>query len=80
MDSSLRSSFFTGLLITLSDHNAIVFYLGLFPVFIDLSLATVTDAVIIVTAATVAVGGVKLVYAFVAATSGSRLNSANAKK
>ncbi|MGB5519781.1 MAG: LysE family translocator [Gammaproteobacteria bacterium] len=79
-ESSLLSSFLTGLLITLSDQKAIFFYLGFFPAFIDLSSATFADTVIIVTVATVAVGGVKLVYAFVAATTGSILNSASAKK
>ena len=38
--SSLGSSFLTGFLITLGDQKAILFYLGFFPAFIDLSRMT----------------------------------------
>src|SRR3989304_6841041 len=36
--TSMPSSFPTGLLITLADEKAILFYLGFFPAFIDLSV------------------------------------------
>ena len=65
-ESSLLSSFMTGLLITLGDQKAILFYLGFFPAFVDLSTISFFDAGIIVVIATVAVGGPKLVYAFMA--------------
>ena len=64
--SSWSSSFLTGLLITLGDQKAILFYLGFFPAFIDLSAMTPTDTLIIVLIAILAVGGGKLVYAFLA--------------
>ncbi len=64
--SSWLSSFLSGFLITLGDQKAIVFYLGFFPVFIDLSTMTPADTLIIVLVAIVGVGGAKLVYAYLA--------------
>lgn len=64
--SSWSSSFLTGFLITLGDQKAILFYLGFFPAFIDLSTMTPMDTLIIVLIAIVGVGGAKLVYAFLA--------------
>jgi len=64
--STWWSSFLAGLLITLGDQKAILFYLGFFPAFIDLSVMTPADTLIIVLIATLAVGGAKLVYAFLA--------------
>jgi threonine/homoserine/homoserine lactone efflux protein len=64
--SSWSSSFLTGLLITLGDQKAILFYLGFFPAFIDLSKMTPMDTMIIVLIAILGVGGAKLVYAFLA--------------
>ena len=64
--SSWSSSFLTGFLITLGDQKAILFYLGFFPAFIDLSVMTPVDTLIIVLIAILAVGGAKLVYAFLA--------------
>ena len=65
--STWSSSFLTGLLITLADQKAILFYLGFFPAFIDLSTMTPADTLMIVLIAIVGVGGAKLVYAFLAA-------------
>ena len=64
--SSWSSSFLTGLLITLGDQKAILFYLGFFPAFIDLSVMTPVDTLIIVLIAILSVGGTKLFYAFLA--------------
>lgn len=66
IESSLLSSFLTGLFITLGDQKAILFYLGFLPAFIDLSAVSYFDTLIIIVVATVAVGGVKLGYAFMA--------------
>jgi threonine/homoserine/homoserine lactone efflux protein len=63
---SIASSFMAGLLLTLGDQKAILFYLFFFPAFVDLSKISLLDATIIVTIATVSVGGAKLGYAFVA--------------
>ena len=66
IESSLLSSFLTGLLITLGDQKAILFYLGFFPAFLDLSTISYFDTSIIIVIAIVAVGGVKLGYAYMA--------------
>ncbi|OGI46815.1 MAG: hypothetical protein A2151_00935 [Candidatus Muproteobacteria bacterium RBG_16_65_34] len=68
--TSMPSSFLTGLLITLADQKAILFYLGFFPAFIDLSAISLADTGIILIIATVAVGGPKLLYAFMAERAG----------
>ncbi|HEY9847995.1 MAG TPA: LysE family translocator [Leptolyngbyaceae cyanobacterium] len=65
-NSSLISSFMTGLLITLGDQKATLFYLGFFPAFLDISQISYGDTIIIIAITIVAVGGVKLVYAFMA--------------
>lgn len=65
-ESSLLSSFMTGLLITLGDQKAILFYLGFFPAFVDVSRISLFDTGIIVVIAIAAVGGPKLAYAFMA--------------
>ena len=64
--ASFASSFMAGLLLTLGDQKAILFYLVFLPTFVDLSKITFIDATIIVVIATVSVGGAKLGYAFVA--------------
>jgi threonine/homoserine/homoserine lactone efflux protein len=64
--TSMQSSFLTGLLITLADQKAFLFYLGFFPAFIDLSALSLAETGIILAIATVAVGGPKLLYAFMA--------------
>ncbi|HEY9693975.1 MAG TPA: LysE family translocator [Oculatellaceae cyanobacterium] len=64
--SSKLSSFMSGLLITLGDQKATLFYLGFFPAFVDISQLFYVDIIIIITITIVAVGGVKLAYAFMA--------------
>jgi threonine/homoserine/homoserine lactone efflux protein len=64
--SSLLSSFLTGLSITLADQKATLFYLGFFPVFLDIFKISYFDTSIIIVITIVAVGGVKLGYAFMA--------------
>lgn len=64
--SSLMSSFMTGLLITLGDQKATLFYLGFFPAFLDISKISYFDTLVIITITILSVGGVKLGYAFLA--------------
>lgn len=64
--TTLPSSFMTGLLITLGDQKAILFYLGFLPAFVDLPTISVLDTGIILVTAVIAVGGPKLFYAFMA--------------
>lgn len=60
------SSFLGGLLITLGDPKAILFYMGLFPAFVDLSNISIPDTIVIMLTATMVVGGVKISYAYLA--------------
>jgi len=66
IESSLLSSFLTGLFITLGDQKATLFYLGFFPAFLDLAKISYFDTGIIIAITTVAVGSIKLGYAFMA--------------
>jgi threonine/homoserine/homoserine lactone efflux protein len=79
-DTSLFSSFLTGLLITLGDQKAVLFYLGFFPAYVDLSMITVFDTGIILSIAAVAVAGPKLVYAALANKASLVLKDAPAVK
>ncbi len=63
---SLGTSFLAGLLITLGDMKAIVFYLSLLPVFVDLTQVTRMDAVLILAVSVFAVGSAKLLYVVLA--------------
>ena len=65
-NGTLLSSFMTGLLITLADQKAVLFYLAFFPAFVDLPALTGADIAVIVAITLVAVGGVKLGYALAA--------------
>lgn len=66
------SSFTAGLLITLGDQKAILFYLGFLPAFMDMGAVTVLDALRVIAIAVVAVGGTKLAYAYAAGRLGAR--------
>lgn len=65
--ASRLSSFMAGLLLTLADQKAILFYLGFLPAFVDLSAISLLDAAFVMASMVVAVGGPKLGYAWVAA-------------
>ena len=62
--ANVATSFFSGLILTLGDIKAIFFYASLFPAFIDLTTITTLDIAIIALLTIVAVGGVKLAYAY----------------
>lgn len=68
--ASLWSSFMTGLMITLGDHKAVLFYLGFLPAFIELDALTSVDVAAVALVTVLAVGGVKLAYAFAAGRAG----------
>lgn len=63
---SMLSSFLAGFFITLADQKAVLFYLGLLPAFLDLSTVTWIDVGIVLAITVVAVGGVKVAYAYTA--------------
>lgn len=60
------SSFIGGLLITLGDPKAILFYMGLLPAFVDLASITIRDTLLIMSIATGVIVSVKTGYAFAA--------------
>jgi len=66
IECSLFSSFITGLLITLADQKATLFYLGFLPAFLDISQISYSDTIIVIITTIFAVGGVKIAYAFTA--------------
>jgi threonine/homoserine/homoserine lactone efflux protein len=61
---NLATSFLAGLFLTLGDIKAIIFYVSLFPVFINLSMLHLADILIIISVMVASVGGVKALYAF----------------
>ncbi len=60
----LAVSFLSGLLLTLGDVKAIFFYASLFPSYVEISALGSPDILLIVLITIIAVGGVKLAYAF----------------
>lgn len=60
---NLVTSFLTGFIVTLGDIKAIIFYVSLFPVFLDLSELRVADVLTIILVMVVSVGGIKTLYA-----------------
>lgn len=64
--SGLSASFLSGLILTFGDVKALFFYASLFPAFVDLAAITILDMAVIVILTIVAVGGVKLGYAYFA--------------
>ena len=63
---SRAGSFLAGFVLTLGDLKAILFYASLFPVFVDLTLLTLADVLLLVGVTVVTVGGVKSLYALAA--------------
>ncbi len=70
---SLLAGFIAGLLLTLGDIKAIVFYLSLFPAFIDTGSMEAVDTGIIIIITLLSVGGVKIAYAIAAGKFVTRL-------
>lgn len=77
---SMAASFTSGLLLTLGDLKAILFYASLLPVFVDMASLTAVDIVWIVAVTIVAVGGVKISYAFAAQHIAERFNNQKSQK
>lgn len=76
----LLSSFMAGLLITLADQKAILFYLGFFPAFIDIASISRLDTLIIIVVAALAIGIAKLGYALLVARTQRSINAATLLK
>ncbi len=80
LETSLLSSFLAGLFITLGDVKAILFYLGFFPAFLDLSTLSSSDVWVIMCIAVIAVGGIKLGYAYMAGQTVLLVDAGKARK
>lgn len=65
------ASFSAGLVTTLGNPKAILFYLSFFPTFLDLSSISLFTAILVYLIATIAVGGVMLMYAYLATKAAS---------
>jgi len=76
--STLFSNFMAGLLITLGNPKAILFYIGLFPAFVDIGEVSVTDTGLIMLVATLAFGSVNICYALLAVRAKKVFRSPNA--
>ncbi len=59
-------SFASGFLVTIGDAKVIVFYVGLFSLFVDVSRITVSGTMVIASLVVLAVGGIKLGFICVA--------------
>ncbi len=66
VDTSAFSSFLAGLLITLGDQKAILFYLGFLPAFLNFTMITYLDVFIIIFIAIIAICFAKIGYAYMA--------------
>lgn len=60
------SGFAAGLLITLADPKALLFYIGILPAFVEVTQVTPLDVLLFVVVVTLVVGGVKGSYAYLA--------------
>ncbi|MEE4360027.1 MAG: LysE family transporter [Pseudomonadales bacterium] len=65
------ASFMVGLLITLGDQKAVLFYLAFLPAFVDLQALTPAAAAVVFAITAGSVGGVKLAWAWIASRAGS---------
>jgi threonine/homoserine/homoserine lactone efflux protein len=77
-ESSLVTNLATGLMINLGNPKAIVFYIGLFPAFIDVNNVVAADVLAIMGVATLAFGSVNICYALLALRAKKMLKSPNA--
>lgn len=77
-ESSLLSNFLTGLLITLGNPKAILFYVGFFPAFINVEQVSHYDILSIMAVATLAFGTVNVCYSFLGMKAKSIFTSSKA--
>lgn len=73
MPKRYGSDIVSGLLLTLSNPKAILFYIALFPAFVDIAVITTSDLIVILMCATLAFGSVNLTYAHLASQAGEKL-------
>lgn len=66
-DSGWLTSFMAGFFLTLGDIKAILFYASFFPLFVDPASLTISGIAVVMLMTFICVGGVKTVYALLAA-------------
>jgi threonine/homoserine/homoserine lactone efflux protein len=74
-DTSWKSNFSSGLLVTLGNPKAILFYLGFLPTFVDLNNLSLQDVLLIATIIILVLGSVMLAYSYAAGQTGKLLAS-----
>lgn len=74
------SNVIVGMLMTLANPKAILFYMGFFPAFIDLQSVSVSDVGMIFAISTLSVGGVLSIYACMASKTSFVFQGQKAKK
>jgi len=79
-NTSAISNFLTGMFLTLGNPKAILFYIGFFPAFINVSDVTFYDTSLIMLAATVAFGSVNMCYSLLAVKAKNSFKSPNAAR
>lgn len=79
-EHSGTSSVIGGLVIALANPKAILFYMGFFPVFVDIANIHALDIIVILITSTLSVGGVLATYAFLAAKSSKMFVNSGARK
>lgn len=77
---SFFSNYLTGLIVTLGNPKAILFYFSLLPAFVDLQKISLAEVGLILVLAGTAVGGVAVVYAYLASAAGQFFTSEKAFK
>ena len=77
---SLTANLIAGLATTLGNPKAILFYLSLFPAFIDLASISAVEVVGLLAMATFSVGPVMAAYAYAASKTGRLLESTRANR
>jgi len=77
---SVLTSFISGLLLTLGDIKAILFYASMFPAYVDMSSLRTGDVAQIVLVTILAVGSVKIFYAYAAQGIVKRVQNRKAQK
>ncbi|MGB6137342.1 MAG: LysE family translocator [Shewanella sp.] len=66
--ASFTKNVFTGIVITLGNPKALIFYVSFFPAFVPMTQVSFLDVIIILTIATGAFGSANLVYAYLASS------------